>query len=77
MLGDCGVPAIPADAHVHGDALTTCEDFNRTGRKLGFDLAAREAVRDGVVMSLDRDTIIEPNAAAAPFGINQGADGSA
>lgn len=70
MLGDGGVFAIPAAAHVHGDTLASQENLDAAGSEPGFDLAAREAVRDGVMMPLDRDMVIEPDAAAAPFGMN-------
>jgi len=64
------VPAIPAAAHVHGDTLASQEDLDRAGGEPSFDLAAREAVRNGVVMPLDRNMVIEPDAAAALFGMN-------
>ncbi|EJL32002.1 hypothetical protein PMI02_01626 [Novosphingobium sp. AP12] len=70
MLRDCGVPATAAAAQVHSNALASQEDLDSAGSEPGFDLAAREAVRSGVMMSLDRDMVIEPDAAAASFGMN-------
>ncbi|MFD2134628.1 hypothetical protein ACFSLT_04195 [Novosphingobium resinovorum] len=55
---------------MHSNALASQEDLDGTGSEPGFDLAAREAVRNRVMMSLDRDMVIEPDAAAAPFGMN-------
>jgi hypothetical protein len=70
MLGNGGVPAVAAAAHVHSNALASQEDLHCASGKPGFDLAAGKTMRYRVVMSLNRDMIIEPNVAAVPFSMH-------
>src|SRR3974390_2162973 len=63
------VLAVRAHAQVHGDALALAENLDAADGQPRFDLGAREAIGDAVVMSVDLDVIIDADAAQAPFAV--------
>jgi len=64
VLRDGGVPVVAAGALMRGDALAPEKDFDGLRRQPHLDLTAGEAVRDAVVMVLDRDVVIDARPAA-------------
>ena len=51
-----------------GDALTFVEDLDRIGGDACLDLLAGKAIRNGIVMPLDLDVIVQTGAPDTPFG---------
>ena len=59
MLGEGGVLAVAARPQVDGDALALEEDLDAAGGQARIDLGAGEAVRDGVIVGVDVDVIVD------------------
>src|SRR6516164_10821405 len=66
------VPVVATAPPMRGDPLALEKDLDGLRRQPHLDLAAREAVRDTVVVSFDLDMVIDADAAHAPFGTGIG-----
>ncbi len=74
VLGHGGVAAAGAAQQMTGDPLALVEQLDGALGDARLDLLAQQAVWHRVVMAIDVDVIVEPDAALAPFGIDIGLD---
>ena len=59
MLGKGGVPMVGTAAPMRRDPFPFEKDLDRLRRQPHLDLAAREAVRDIIKVSVDLDVVID------------------
>src|SRR6201996_9315476 len=59
---------IAAGAQMRGDPLALDKDLDGARRQSDLDLAAGEAIRDAVEVSLDQDVVIDADATQPPLG---------
>jgi hypothetical protein len=52
-----------------GDALAFVENLDAAGGQPRLDLSAGEAVRDGLIVGVDFDVIVDPDPAQTPLAI--------
>ena len=60
--------AVAARAQVRGDPLALGEYLDGAAGEPDLDLGAGKAMRHAVIMLVDIDVVIDPDAAGAPFG---------
>ena len=63
-----GVFAVAARSQMRGDPLALGEYLDGTAGEPDFDFGAGKAMRHVVIMLVNIDVIIDPDAADAPFG---------
>src|SRR5271165_3021749 len=69
VLGDGLVLPVPVCAEMNGEAFACVEDLDAAGGQPRLDLAAGEAVGDGVMVGVDVDVIVDADRAQTPLAI--------
>lgn len=67
VLGNRGVPALAAAAHMRRNALALEEDLDGARGEVDLDLLAGKAIRHRVEMPVDIDVVVHGNASATSF----------
>ena len=67
MIGGRRVLAVTAGAAMSGYPFAFVEDLDRIGGDARLDLLASEAIRDGIIMPLDLDVVIQSSTSDTPF----------
>ena len=72
VLGYGGVAAAHAAQQMASDPLTSVEQLDRALGDARFDLLAQQAVQHRVVVAVNVDVVVEPDAALAPPAVDVG-----
>src|SRR5271157_423427 len=69
VLGNRRVLPVPARPYVDGDALALVENLDAADGQARLDLGAGKTVRDGIIVGVDVDVIVDADPADAPLAV--------